>query len=156
MENKNVILGFKTQQAGLFSISVDYLDGIFKTQETILLKDKAVNAIVNLKEAKYSFISESGTFDNRFELLFKKQSNPVKSIENEILVFNNQDVLTVLSSKEKIKSIAVFDALGRKIVATDNINETQFSFSNLKKSNTLLIVNIEDVKGNKISKKVIF
>ena len=156
-ENKNITLGFKTQQAGLFSISVDHLDGIFQAQDVILLKDKLTNAIVNLKEDKYSFMSETGTFNERFELLFKKQEkNNVLTVENEVLVFSNQEVLHVLSSKEKIKSIAIFDTLGRKIVASDNINETQFSFSKLKKSNTLLIVNIEDVKGNKVVKKVIF
>lgn len=155
-ENEKIILGFKTQEAGLFSIDLDHLDGIFQSQDVILLKDKSTNTIVNLKENKYSFISEKGTFDNRFELLFKKQINQNQSVENEILAFNNQDVLTVLSTNEKINSIEIFDTLGRKIASAENINELQFSFSKLKKSNTLLILNIIDEKGNKVSKKVIF
>lgn len=155
-ENKTVTLGFKTQQAGLFAISIDHLDGIFQTQESVFLHDKLTNAVVDLKTDAYSFISESGTFDSRFELLFQKKTNTVPTIENEILVYTNQDVLTVLSSKEKISSIEVFDTLGRKIAAEDNVNETQYSFSKLKKSNTVLLVNIVDDKGNKVSKKIIF
>lgn len=155
-EDERVTLGFKTQQAGMFAISIDHLDGIFHTQESVFLHDKLTNAIVNLKSDPYSFISETGTFDSRFELLFKKKTNMVPTIENEILVYTNQDILTVLSSKEKISSVEVFDTLGRKIAAEDNVNETQYSFSKLKKSNTVLLVNIVDDKGNKVSKKIIF
>lgn len=155
-EDERVTLGFKTQQAGMFAISVDHLDGIFQTQESVFLHDKLTNAIVDLKSDPYSFISEIGTFDSRFELLFKKKTNTVPTIENEILVYTNQDILTVLSSKEKISSIEVFDTLGRKIAVENNVNETQYSFSKLKKSNTVLLVNIVDDKGNKVSKKIIF
>ncbi|NHM01720.1 T9SS sorting signal type C domain-containing protein [Flavobacterium difficile] len=154
-ENEKVKLGFKTQQAGLFAISVDHLDGIFQTQE-IFLHDKLTNAILDLKLNPYSFISETGTFDSRFELLFKKKTNTVPTIENEILVYSNQDILTVLSSKEKISSVEVFDTLGRKIAEEVHVNEIQYSFSKLKKSNTVLLVNIVDEKGNKVSKKIIF
>jgi hypothetical protein len=155
-ENKKVELGFITQQAGLFTINLDHVDGMFAIQENILLKDKFTNAIVNLKEDKYNFISEIGTFNDRFELLFKKQTNQIKSTENEILVFDNQNVLTILSSTDKIKTIEIFDTLGRKISTAENVNDNQFSVSKLKKSNTLLIVNIVDEKGNKVSKKIIF
>lgn len=52
-------------------------------------------------------MSETGT-NERFELLFQKQEkNNVLTVENEVLVFSNQEVLHVLSSKEKIKSIAI-------------------------------------------------
>ena len=129
--------------------------GFFKHKEFSYI-DKLTNAIVDLKSDPYSFISETGTYDSRFELLFKKKTNTVPTIENEILVYSNQDILTVLSSKEKISSVEVFDTLGRKIAAEAHVNEIQYSFSKLKKSNAVLLVNIVDEKGNKVSKKIIF
>lgn len=154
-EDEVIPLGFKTQNSGTFSISLDHVDGIFNSQNNIYLKDNATNSMINLKENNYTFLSEPGNIKNRFEIRFKKEANTLNTELNELILFDSQNTLTV-QSKTKIQTIELYDTLGRLIEKVEDINETRFEFIKLKKNNCIYIVNVKDTNGTKTSKKVIF
>lgn len=149
-----VALGFKALEKGTYVINLDNVDGIFSAQD-IFIKDKFIGATHNLKESGYSFISEAGDFKNRFELIYKKISTDIVSNEKEVLVFKNNGEIVINSSSEKITNIQVFDIQG-KILFQENLKENEYRIKGLTVSNQALIVKIQLLNGEKISKKIIF
>jgi hypothetical protein len=50
----------------------DHAIGIFEdNSQVIYLKDKKKNKLHNLSSGPYSFVSKAGTFENRFEVVYK-------------------------------------------------------------------------------------
>src|SRR5690606_25188484 len=57
-----VDLGFRAVNAGSFTISLDNFDGLFTDNQNIYLKDNFTQAVHNLKDGAYTFVSEEGIF----------------------------------------------------------------------------------------------
>ena len=158
-EEDIIPLGFKTENSGTFIISLGDFDGLFGQNQNIFLKDKSNGNLQNLNEGNYTFISTIGEFNNRFEITYKNGdlSNSDDLLnENSILVFENNNILKINSLNTNIKSINIYDVLGRIVSEHKNIDSQVFEFKNLKKTNTVLFLQIKDSNGNSIKKKTIF
>lgn len=153
-EEDVVPIGFKSLESGTFEIALDNLDGLFVGQD-IFLHDKTIGAYHNLKEEKYTFISEAGEFKNRFEIVFKKPSITNEANENTVLVFKSSSDLILKSSSSKIKSVVVFDIQGKKLYEK-KINNNEFTIQDLTALNQALIVQLKLENGEEISRKIIF
>ena len=79
----------------------------------------------------------------------------IEELENNIWIISN-DILTVTSTKNPIKSITIHDVIGRLISVKDNLNINEFSFNSLQKSNSTLLLRIELTDGTFINRKIIF
>lgn len=152
-----VPLGFKATAQSNYTIGIDHLDQEFNTQN-IYLQDNMLNVIHNLKLAPYSFTSQAGTFDNRFVLLYTENTlsnEDFSSLENSVFVYDNGKIV-VKSSIETMKTITVFDVLGRTISNYNNVNANEFELKNLSPSAKTLIIKIELANGVIVNKKIIF
>jgi hypothetical protein len=149
-------LGLKVVTPSSFEISIEQFDGLFANQ-AIYLRDNYTNAIHDLKEGAYYFLSQAGTFNDRFELVYKKPSNQEEMIvENTVLVYTNSGVINLNSSIEKINSIAIYDILGKEIFSKSEINNNEFKVQNLAIQNQSLIVKLTLTNGKQVTKKIIF
>ncbi|NHM04966.1 T9SS sorting signal type C domain-containing protein [Flavobacterium celericrescens] len=149
-------LGLKVVIPSSFEISIEQFDGLFANQ-AIYLRDNYTNAIHDLKEGAYYFLSQAGTFNDRFELVYKKPSNQEEIIvENTVLVYANSGVINLNSSIEKISSIAIYDILGKEIFSKSEINNNEFKVQNLAIQNQSLIVKLTLTNGKQVTKKIIF
>lgn len=155
-----VKLGFKTtiDVATIYTLSIAQLEGDFLSNNTIYLKDKLTNTVHNLSNDDYSFTSEVGEFNERFEIAFN-----AASLSNDAFALNNNAVKIVQLDNNNVKfttetstfkSITVFDLLGRALQTFngDSNNET-YNLSTLK--NSVYIANIELQNGVTLSKKFI-
>ena len=149
-----VKLGLKVVEAGNFEINIEQVDGLFTNQD-VFIKDKYTNVIHNLKESSYSFIAQVGTFNDRFELIYKKpiKEEVVTTNTVDVLVKNNN--LTIQSYQSVISSVEVFDVLGKVIFTKNGINNKQFNTNQITTSNQALIVKIQLENGEVIVKKII-
>ncbi|WP_430400091.1 T9SS-dependent M36 family metallopeptidase [Flavobacterium sp.] len=151
-----VPLGLKALTAGAYTISIENVDGLFDNQD-VFIKDKLNNIIHDLKSSAYSFTAQEGTFNNRFEIVYK--SGSLSSDEftnaNTMNVFVNSNEIHVNSSKENINEIIVFDVLGRKLYENKTINANTFTISTLKASNQALIVKVKLQNGQVKTEKII-
>jgi len=67
---KDINLGFNVDQANTYSITVQSFEN-FDANVKVYLKDNLLDSTINLREQRsYVFATNSGTFDNRFELIF--------------------------------------------------------------------------------------
>ncbi|RXR33133.1 hypothetical protein EQG68_06495 [Flavobacterium piscinae] len=154
--NDIVPIGVYIPSGGQYTIALAAIDGLFENQ-IIYLKDKLTNIFHNIKENPYSFYSEQGTFNNRFEVVYQNETlnNPDFSLENIIRVTSNENLI-VHSSSELMESVLVYNVLGQKLAEYKNVNANQLILSDLQKNNSTLLLKIKLQNTTTSIEKVIY
>jgi hypothetical protein len=151
-----VPLGLKVLVPGNYSISLENVDGLFVNQD-VFVKDKYANVIHDIKQGAYSFTSQDGTFEDRFELVYKNTTLGGEDIvnENALTVYTSSNGI-VVNSSEQITEVVVFDVLGRKLYQQNVVNQEEVIVTKIIKSNQALFVKTTLTNGQVITKKVIY
>lgn len=155
MIEDQVSLGFRTDLTGSFEINLSDFDGLFENQD-VFVEDTMLNIIHNLKESPYLFASEIGTFESRFVVRFTSSTLAVSEPNlnaNSIVIYKNSgQKIYVNSGVKKMKSIQVFDILGRLLWSKEDINSNELTLNDFT-SNSILLISVELTDNQKISKK---
>ncbi|MBY0486536.1 MAG: hypothetical protein K2P85_05025 [Flavobacteriaceae bacterium] len=152
-----VPLGFKTNAIGIYTITLDHVDGLFLGNQSIFIKDNLTGTIHDIKAGPYSFSSQTGVFESRFEIIYTTAlANPsIQQLENQVIAYKNNDKLIIKSAAIVLESVKVFDVRGRLLTDEKSINATEIHL-NGKWANSVLIVHIKSVDGNSVVKKVLW
>lgn len=153
-----VLLGYKSTIAGEFSISIDRIEGLFSDQ-SVYLEDKLTGKIHNLKESNYTFITEIGTFTDRFVLRYTNTTlgtDDFKSIENGILVSVKNKIINIISSKQNINEISIYDISGKLLYSKKKIGNSEFQIQNLPSANQVLVVKTTLDNEQTVTNKIVF
>lgn len=151
-----VMLGFTTQTAGTFKISIDSEDGIFAEGQNIYIVDNINGTTHNLKESNYTFTSETGTFEDRFEVIYTTEALNNDDFEipsSQVIVYRNDDRVNV-SAPRTIKSVTIYDTLGRIVYNNANVNSFEFESSALTSKNQVLIIKTTLDNSQVVTKKI--
>ncbi|MEZ4801763.1 MAG: hypothetical protein R2797_03250 [Gelidibacter sp.] len=120
--DETIPLGFYTSitEPTTYKLSIADLQGEFFNSNTIYLKDNLLNVTYNLSSSDYIFSSQSGEFNNRFEIVFRDQALSV--IDNEIpasglsiIELPNGQVKFNVGNGLDILSVEIIDMLGRTL-----------------------------------------
>ena len=151
-----VSLGLKVLVPGTYTISLENVDGLFVDQN-VYLKDNFTNTIHDIKQSAYSFATQDGTFENRFEVVYNNSvlGNDDFINENALTVYTNQNGI-VVSATENIAEVVVFDVLGRRLYNQNGLDNSEVIISKLMKSNQTLLVKTTLSNGQVITKKVVY
>ncbi len=152
----SVLLGFKTNVAGNYTISIDHVDGFFSTGQVILLKDNLLNTVNDLSAGSYSFASAVGTFNSRFEIVYQRVlgvNNP-EFTSNNVVVFNDKGDIRINSGSAVMEQVRVYDLQGRLLVDKKQINTTETKITTTA-ANQVLLIEITALNGQKVTKKII-
>ncbi|MGV3461480.1 MAG: T9SS sorting signal type C domain-containing protein [Flavobacterium sp.] len=152
-----VPMGFKTTVSGTFEVKIYEMDGLFATGQAVYLKDNTTGTMHNLQNGNYTFTSEIGTFDNRFEVHYTTDSalgtdNPQVAAK-DIIVYGFDKQVKVKST-ETIASVQVYDILGKLVYEKKNIGADEFSSSTLGTAQQVLVVKVMLESGQAVSKKI--
>ena len=152
-----VPLGLKVIEAGTYEIALENLDGLFVAQN-VFIKDNLTGMLHDIKQGSYSFNSQAGTFNDRFELVYKNAALNTDSFENLNLVntFSSNGILNIVSSKKNIKSVEAYDILGKVIYSNKNVNALELVISSITSTNQALILKVTLENGQQVDKKIIF
>ena len=153
-------VGFSTsiEVPTIYTISLANFEGEFLSNNTLYLKDNMMNVIHNLSASNYTFNSEIGEFNERFEIIF---NNTLSTTETEfnsnhltIIELENGNVQFSVNDNNRIKSIKIIDVLGRVLYHMNGNNNTEiYNLSNLSQST--YIAKVELSNGFIITKKAI-
>ena len=152
----NVLLGFKTNVAGNYTISIDHVDGFFSTGQVIFLKDNLLNTVNDLSAGSYSFASAVGTFNSRFEIVYQRVlgvNNP-EFTSNNVVVFNDKGDIRINSGSAVMEQVRIYDLQGRLLVDKKQINTTETKITTTA-VNQVLLIEITALNGHKVTKKII-
>ena len=150
-----VSLSYKAMTSGNYTISIDHTTGGFaNTGQAIYLKDNLTNTLNNLNTTGYSFTTDAGTFNNRFEIVYQTQlSNPTFTA-NTVVIYNQNNEFVINSGNSIMASVKVFDIRGRLIEEKTGINASQTTIKG-GSTNQVLLVQITSEDGVVVTKKVV-
>ncbi|TXG37018.1 T9SS type A sorting domain-containing protein [Seonamhaeicola maritimus] len=158
--NEKIGLGFSTtiHIPTQFKLSIEKLQGEFLSNNTIYLKDKLLNKHHDLSSSDYSFTSEIGEFNNRFEITFKANASYNNSVAQKagvkIFELDNGNINFSSINDLSIKSVQVFDFLSSPLYnLKGSFDSKAFNLSKLKKA--VYIAKIEFSNGTIVTKKFI-
>ncbi len=154
--NDVVVLSFKNDVAGDYTIALDHFDGVFATGQDVYLVDSKTGIETALKTTAYNFNAAAGTDNSRFSLKYQRTLDVNASAfnENSVNVYKNNGMLYVNSGSLAISNIKVFDIQGRLIAEQKNLNATSAMIKDLGASNQVLIVKIAGEDNSVVTKKV--
>jgi hypothetical protein len=154
-----VQLGYNAAAAGTYTLSLDHVDGIFAQNQKVYLKDNAEGITREISSRSYTFTTEAGAFNNRFEVIYTTgvtagTDNPILTA-NTVMVYKDGNNIKINSGTAEMISVNVYDINGRKLHTSDNINNTEAVISGLMVQQQLIIVEVNTLKGS-VSKKVVY
>ena len=155
--NDQIPLGVSVPQNGIYTIAINAVDGLFTdSTQSIYLEDKTLGLTHDLRAAPYSFTATSGTFENRFALKFNNETLGNEDfITNAVTVYTNENI-NVVANNQTIKSVRVYDLLGRVLGTFNNVNSNTFETKNIAKTQSALLVEVTLDNGSSKTYKVIF
>lgn len=152
-----VLLGFKSDLAGTFTISLTHFDGLFVGNQDIFLKDNATGMFHNLKTAAYTFTTDIGVFNSRFEVHYSSTlATDTPSLINKAIVIGvkNQKI-TINAGTVIMQKVELIDVSGRVIFTLEDVNSTTAVIENLSSANQMLIVRISTLNNGLVNQKII-
>lgn len=159
-ENESIRLGFNSNidDNTEYTLSIAQLEGDFLADNPTFIKDNLTNTLHNLSNSDYSFISGSGEFNDRFEIVFSANalSTEDSSLESESLkiIELEDDHVQFTTKNNPIKAVKIFDLLGRNLYNFEgNSNDEIYNLSKL--SSTLYIAKVELSNGIILTKKAL-
>ena len=151
-----VPLTFKALNAGNYNIRLNHVDGLFLDGQDIFIKDNVTGAIHDIRTAPYTFATEAGTFDTRFEMVYDNQLAVTQPLfnENAVVVYKQNQDIVVNSGNIQMGKVEVFDIRGRLIAQKQHINATEVRID-AGQTNQVLIVKVSSVDNATVTKKVV-
>lgn len=149
--NDVVPVGFRATEAGTYTIAIDHVDGLFTDGQTIYLNDLLLNSSHNLSQSAYSFLSDVGTFNDRFEIVYNNAlsvSNPELN-NNNWIVYKKDNTITIKSNGFNLEKVEIYDLTGRLLVSKRNINSETFSCPD-NFAQQVLLVKVNDTLVKKV------
>jgi len=150
-------IGFKAELAAAYSLSIGKLQGDFLNNNTLFLKDKLNNITHDLSASDYTFTSEAGEFNFRFEIVFNANALStddftLNSKSLTIIELEDNRVQFTASDNLSIKTVTIFDLLGRQLYRFKGNNTSEiYTLPNL--SSAVFIAKVELSNGVIVTKK---
>lgn len=116
-----VPLGFRAVNAGSYTISLNNFDGLFDEEnQDIYLKDNLTQTTHNLKNGAYTFVSEEGIFDTRFEVVYQTgtMSTENPNLSSNWIVYKQDRGFQVQLQGFEMQEVSVYDMLGRVVYSS--------------------------------------
>lgn len=160
---ERVPLGINSKLEGqtYFEIEIDHFEGNNILDYGIYLEDSELNVLHDLRVSEYGFTVSEGVSDNRFALVFKKESLSTDDndvvVDNDLILINNGDELNIFTrDRRTISAITIYDMLGKRVYNFDNLDTDDFR-RNLPAllSNSIYVVNILFEDNTSVNKKFI-
>jgi hypothetical protein len=157
--NTDVVpMGFAVTAAGQYSITLDHNDGVFNNGQNVYLKDKLTGMLTNLNEGAYTFTTDAGTFNSRFDVVYTTDAalgtdTPV--LANTVVVYQQNGTITINSGSVDMTGVTIYDIRGRVLFNNSKVNGTETTVSNLGIANQVIIVEVQTASG-KVSKKIVY
>lgn len=157
-DNNDIVpLGFRVTNAGQYTIAIDHVDGLFANGNDVFLRDNLLSEVHNLSLSPYTFTSEAGNFNSRFEILYQMPlgvSVPVFNADQVIVYKNVTNDFVINSGNITMATVKVFDIRGRLLLEKNEINSSETTIAT-GQANEVLLIQIISQDGLVVTKKVI-
>lgn len=152
-----VPLRFVAAQSGSYSISIDHFDGVFAEGQAIYVHDAVSGITHNLSESAYNFITEAGSFDQRFTIVYQAETLGVGTITKgtNVLVTQNQH-LELQAQGFDIAKVEIYDLRGRLLYSKAQAAQARFTATDIQAETQIVLVKIYDAQNEVYLRKFPF
>ncbi|MFP5438200.1 MAG: beta strand repeat-containing protein [Bacteroidia bacterium] len=153
-----VATGYTAPAAGTYTLSLNNSEGTFAQGQLIYIKDNSQNVVRELSaNNSYSFSTEAGTFNDRFEIVYTNQVLNTDTPANtaNVAIYRDKTGIVANAGANLINGIEIYDIQGRRLYANSKVNTANYAVTNLTAAHEVLIVKVATDKGT-VSKKIIF
>ena len=161
--DKVIPLNFKSSGDNSFEIRMTETENLEEDQ-VIYLRDHLTGDYFELTTMEvYSFSSEQGKFNNRFEIIFQNEATTLSAegatfSENYIYYQNKTNTLFVKKLNSAVKKLALINMRGQTVLEAENVSieslQNGFRFSNL--STGIYVVCLRTEMNEVLTKKIVF
>jgi hypothetical protein len=160
-ENKSYPLNMLLDEKGNIEIAIDELEN-FDQPIDVYVYDDWLKTSTKLNEINYSNTFEQGTYEDRFYIAFKDQSETLENPEvdaSDFMIYqnNNASLLTIVNPNNlSIQSLSFYDVTGKEIFNhLDLPLKTKHEFSTKDLSEGVYLVSLKTSSHKTLNKKVI-
>ncbi|MFY0483903.1 MopE-related protein [Flavobacterium sp. PLA-1-15] len=154
-----VPLSYKANNGGTLTLKLSNHDGLFTGDQQVYLKDNVFNIYHDLKAGDYTFSTEAGIFESRFEVVYQNATlgtdNPVFDANN-VIIYKDGSTLNIDAGRVTMKQVDIYDVRGRLLYSASDVNATTFAISELAVAQQVLVVQITTEDNARTSKKIIY
>ena len=157
-DTDTILLGYRTAIAGNYTISIDHADGNLSAQ-SVYVEDKITEKIHDLTTSNYTFATAAGTFTDRFVVRYTDKTLSTGDFENQdnrISILLKNKSITIVSSKENIKEVMIYDVSGKLLYNKKKVGNTALQIQNLQSGNQVLLVKVVLQNDFITTKKMLF
>jgi hypothetical protein len=152
-----VPLGWYCETAGTFKLKLSNWDGIFQGNQDVFLKDNTTGTTSNIKTTPYTFTSTTGTFNNRFSIVYEQNlSETTHQLDsNSITVYKKDQFFHITSQNKVIKDILIYDVTGRLLYQNNDILAKTITLNEISQINQVLLFKISFTDNQSCNLKVL-
>jgi len=159
-QNTDVVpVAYRADAAGQHTITLHRADGLFSQGQNVYLKDNLTGNTINITNAPYTFTTDAGTYNSRFEIVYIPQGSlgidGAAPQDNNVVVYKQHNSINITSGNAQIEAITIYDVHGRELYKHDNLNTLQTEVNNLTIQQQVVIVEVTTTKG-KVSRKIVY
>ncbi len=161
--DKAVPLNFKSSGNNSFEIRITETENLEEGLQ-VYLRDHLTESYFELTTNEvYSFSSEQGKFNNRFEIVFQNEAKTLSTeeaafTENYIYYQNRTNTLFAKKINSDVKKLALISMRGETVLEVDNVPtgslENGFKFSNI--ATGAYVVCLRTETNEVLTKKIVF
>jgi hypothetical protein len=156
-EQDQVALGMDVNATGIYTISINTVDGLFAQSQPIYLEDLELNTIHDLRATPYQVTLTSGSHTNRFVLRYTNETlgTPTyNTLSGQVLAYGLNNVIHLKSTVENINSIEVYDVLGR-LLLEKKTSEQELELPLQGHANQPILVKVTLANGQIVTRKIV-
>ncbi|MBT8272911.1 MAG: T9SS type A sorting domain-containing protein [Bacteroidia bacterium] len=155
-------VGFSTKitEPTLYSFSIPRKEGEFLNTNAIYLKDHLLNITHDLTVSDYSFTSDIGEFNDRFDIRFTEDALSLDEVEltgDDLIILEgeNDNILFKLSGNYQMATIEIIDLLGRTVYKLNGEDRNQITYNLSSLSQATYIARVTLTNDKVILKKMV-
>jgi hypothetical protein len=152
-----VSLGWYCETAGTYKIKLSNWDGIFQGDQAVFIKDNVTGTTTNIKTTPYTFTSTTGTFNNRFSIVYEQNLGETTHHldSNSIIVYKKDQVFHITSQNKVIKDILIYDVTGRLLYEKKDVLAKTSTLNEISQTNQVLLFKINFTDNKSYNLKVL-
>jgi hypothetical protein len=153
-----VPLSFSASYNGTYTFAIDHMDGFFANSAiAVYLHDTVTNTYSNLKTGGYTFTSNAGMYNNRFELTYASESSSLGANQNtftseDLNISSNNADIVINSGTTLLKDINIYSINGKLLYQNQNFNSSPAIISMPTISKQPIIIKVTTQNGIIVSK----
>lgn len=148
-------LGYSTQYASEYLISIDHAEGIFlQPEQSVYLEDKQLQVFHDLKTGAYPFETSAGEFNDRFQLRFALPLGGDAPEAPSSLVVSSRPGWFQVVSGEEVQAIEVVDLLGRKLYSAWDLATNRYEAFLSGKTDMVVLIRVSFSSGRSEVRKI--